>query len=55
MDEKPTPTPMPKKSCIITLMFGITDDSEALTVKQVLDEAMKDVKEKRYKFEIVET
>ncbi len=55
MEQPPQLSPMPKKSCMITLMFGITDDSEALAVKKVIDDAMKDVQEKRYKFEIIET
>lgn len=54
MEEQPQSTPMPKKSCMITLMFPVTDDSEALAVKKVLDEAMKDVKDKRYTFQINE-
>ncbi len=55
MDGQPPLSPMPKKSCMITLMFPVTDDSEALAVKKVIDETIKDIKEKRYKFEIIET
>ena len=55
MDEKSQSTPMPKKACVITLMFPVEDDTDALAVKQVLDDAIKDVKDKRYTFQITET
>lgn len=55
MDEKSQITPMPKKACMITLMFPVSDDTEALAVKQVLDDAVKDMKEKRFTFQITET
>lgn len=54
MDEEPKKTPMPKKSCMITVMFGIENDSEALDVKQTIDEALKDIEDKRYTFQINE-
>jgi len=54
MEEPITKTPMPKKSCMINLMFPVTDDSEALAVKQVIDEAIKGKEEKRYTFQIIE-
>ena len=47
--------PMPKKACMITLMFPVKDDAEGLAVKQVLDDAIKDITEKRYTFQITET
>lgn len=47
--------PMPKKSCMITLMFGIDTDEQALVVKQVVDDAIKDIEKKRYTFQINET
>ncbi len=51
-----TPTePMPKKSCMITLMFGIESDTEALELKKVIDEQVKDIKKKRYTFQINES
>ncbi len=53
MDE-PVKKPMPKKSCMITLMFGIESDTEALEVKKVIDDAIKDIKDKRYNFGINE-
>jgi len=52
--EIPVKTPMPKKSCMVNLMFAITDDAEALKLKQVIDEVVKDIKEKRYTFQIIE-
>lgn len=55
MDEKSQITPMPKKACVITLMFPVNDDTDALAVKQVLDDAVKDMKEKRFTFQITET
>ena len=54
MDETSKIT-MPKKSCMITLMFPVTGDTEALAVKQVLDDAIKDITDKRYTFQINET
>ena len=47
--------PMPKKSCMVTLMFGIENDAEGLKVKAVIDNAVKDVEKKRYTFQINET
>lgn len=54
MDEQSLQTPMPKKSCMITIMFPVTDDSEALRTKQNIDDALKDVRDKRYTFQINE-
>lgn len=54
MEQMPELTPMPKKSCMINLMFPIEDDSVALKVKQIIDEAIKDMKDKRYTFQIIE-
>lgn len=54
MEQPEQKTPMPKKSCMINLMFPVTEDSEALAVKHVLDEQLKDVQEKRYTFQIIE-
>jgi len=47
--------PMPKKSCMITLMFAIDTDKEALDIKQHIDNAIAAIKEKRYTFQIIET
>ena len=46
--------PMPKRSCLITLMFAIESDAEALHVKKIIDEAVKNIKEKRYTFQLNE-
>lgn len=55
MNGEQTKEPMPKKSCMVTLMFGIESDDEALTVKKVIDEAVKDIEKKRFTFQIIET
>ena len=54
MDEQQQQTPMPKKSCMINLMFPVTEDIEALDIKHVIDDALKDIKDKRYTFQINE-
>lgn len=54
MEHPPEQTPMPKKSCVVTIMFPIEDDAEALKIKAVVDEAVKDMKDKRYTFQITE-
>ena len=52
--QQPT-EPMPKKSCMVTLMFAIETDDEALAIKQVIDEAIKNIEKKRFTFQIIET
>jgi len=47
--------PMPKKSCMVTLMFEIETDADALAVKKVIDDAVKDIEKKRYTFQINES
>jgi hypothetical protein len=54
MDETSKIT-MPKKACMITLMFPVKDDEEGMAIKKVLDDAIKDIPEKRYTFQITET
>lgn len=54
MDGQPEQTPMPKKSCMITLMFAIKDDKEGLELKAIIDEYMGKIPEKRYTFQIIE-
>lgn len=54
MDEKQG-IAMPKKACMMTVMFGIEDDKIALDIKHLIDEAIKDIKEKRFTFQIIET
>jgi len=46
---------VPKHSCMITLMFAIVTDAQALAVKKAIDDAIKDIPEKRYNFQINET
>ena len=56
MDEKTKQQlKVPPKSCMITVMFPIENDSEALSVKQVLDKALENFAEKRFTFQINET
>ena len=52
--ETPPVKPMPKRSCMITLMFGIESDAEALAIKAVIDKAIADIKDKRYTFQLNE-
>ena len=47
--------PMPKKSCIITLMFAIDSNEEAMHVKEKIDALVENIKEKRYSFQINES
>ena len=54
MEQPQEQTPMPKKSCMITLMYAIKDDTEALELKAIIDEYMAKIPEKRYTFQIVE-
>lgn len=53
--DAPQNNPMPKKACMITLMFPVTDDKAAIDIKQQLDVIIKDIKDKRFTFQIVET
>ena len=52
--DTPQIPPMPKKSCLINLMFQVTEDKEALDVKQHIDNAIAGIKDKRYTFQIIE-
>ena len=54
MEEQQQPEPMPKKSCMVTLMFEIKTDDEAMAVKKVIDEAVKNIEKKRFTFQIIE-
>ena len=55
MEAMPQLDPPPKKACMITLLFEVKTDEEALAVKKVLDEQVGDIDKKRYTFQIVET
>lgn len=46
--------PVPKRSCLFTLMFAVKDDKEALDIKEIVDEAIKHIENKRYSFQINE-
>lgn len=54
MDTPQTP-PMPKKVCMVQLMFPVIEDKIALDIKQQIDAIIKDVKDKRYTFQIIES
>lgn len=55
MDQTPIQKPeVPPKSCIITVMFAVATDEMALNVKKHIDDALKDIPEKRYTFQINE-
>ena len=54
MDKSITGT-MPKKACMINIMFPVETDDEALEVKKHIDDVLTDKKDKRYTFQIVES
>lgn len=53
--ENGQPVPMPKKACMITIMFPVTTDEASLVIKHAIDDILADLKEKRVTFQIVET
>lgn len=53
--DSPVSHTVPKKNCVITLMFAVEDDAFALAVKDNIDIAVKDIKDKRYTFQLNET
>lgn len=55
MEQPPEKTPIPKKSIMVTIMFGIESNAEALAIKDKLDEIVKDKEPKRFTFQINET
>lgn len=54
MAKTPKPTEH-KKGCVITVMLSGVEDTDALKVKQAIDNLIKNVKEKRLTFQIIET
>ena len=44
-----------KKVCMVNLVLPIDSNEEALRIKEYFDNAVKNVKEKRYQFQIIET
>lgn len=53
--ENPQVSTMPKKACTIDLMFPVIDDEEALIIKQKINAIVKDIKDKRFRFQIIES
>lgn len=48
------PQQVPPKTCMITLMFAVDTDEEAMAMKKHIDEHTKGIKDKRYTFQINE-
>ncbi|GAJ05918.1 unnamed protein product [marine sediment metagenome] len=55
MEQPPQKEPIPKKSVMVTVMFGIKDNQEAMVFKDKLDALVKEIEPKRYTFQINET
>ena len=55
MNGQESQKPMPKKSCMVTIMFPVADDTDAIAIKKSIDNAIEELKEKRYTFQINET
>lgn len=53
--DKPPESPMPKKACVISLMFECVEDKQAFELKAQIDAMVKDIQQKRFTFQIVET
>ena len=51
----PQTSPMPKKACMVTIMFAVVDDKTAFDIKQQIDAVIKDIPDKRFTFQIIET
>jgi len=54
-ENTPPLQPLPKKVCMVQIMFPIDNDKIALDVKQQIDVVIGDIKDKRYTFQIIET
>jgi len=52
---EPQQPPMPKKVCMMTIMFPIIENETAYTIKTTLDEVIKDIPDKRFTFQIIES
>lgn len=52
--ENPLRAKPPRKACQISIMWPCESDDEAMHVKKAIDELIKDIKEKRYTFNITE-
>lgn len=52
--DAPTKTELPEKACVITIMFPINTDDEAINIKKQISDILKDTKDKRITFQIAE-
>jgi len=50
----PNEPAMPKKACMISLMFAVESDEIALAIKHKIDEVLPNIEKKRYTFQITE-
>jgi hypothetical protein len=53
--DKPPEITMPKKACVINLMFECPEDAQAFAIKESIGNLIKDIPQKRFTFQIVET
>lgn len=53
--ETPQEIQKPKRACNISVIFPCEDDTKAMELKKIIDEAVKDIENKRYTFQILET
>jgi len=51
--DQPEP-PKVRKACQISIMFPVEEDALAMIVKAAIDSVVKDIKDKRYTFNITE-
>jgi hypothetical protein len=49
------PNSMPKRACMITLVFAITTDEAAIIIKHAIEDVVSDIKEKRMTFQIIDS
>jgi hypothetical protein len=54
-EENKTLKDMPKKACMVTIMFAVDTDDEAMALKKGIDKAIADKDKKRYTFQIIES
>lgn len=53
--QEPQRPDMPKKACSIDIMFPVADDEVALDIKKKINAIVDDIKDKRFRFQIIET
>jgi hypothetical protein len=51
----PQPNSMPKRACMMSIVFAITTDEAAIVIKHAIDDVVSDIKEKRVTFQIIES